>query len=173
MNTAAKKPARRTSVSNTAAIIEQAHALAKLVVPEALIGDSSPATEMAREAAKLMIDAALAADLNRARIECARKECEANGVEFLYGGAPYSLLPSNDPYADPARRMPVRYTEQGDWRDYSGYLCHDERTAKWVAAWITKYLDPRDSDGNPMKDRVHTIDGKGWLAVRSCYKIGD
>jgi hypothetical protein len=173
MNTAAKKTARTVPVSNTAVVIAQAHALAKLLVPEALIGDSSPATEMAREAAKLMIDAALAADLNRARIENARQECKANGVEFLYGGAPYSLLPSNDPYADPSRCCPVRYTQQDSWRDYSGYLCHDERTAKWVAAWITKYLDPRDSDGNPTVNRVHEITGKGWLAVRSSYKTGD
>lgn len=157
--------------NNTAAIIAQANALPKLMVPEALIGDDSPAMHRARDAAALMIEGAMLADLNRARIEAARKECEATGEEFLYGGAPYSLLD----YAcgDDSRRPPKRYTEQSDWRDYCGWLCYDERTAKWVAAWITKYLDPRDSDGNPMPNRVHEIPGKGWLAVQGAYKIGD
>ena len=155
--------------SNAAAIIAQARALPKLMVPEALIGDSSPGMERAREAASLMIEGAMYTDLNHARIDAARVECKANGTEFLYGGAPWSLLS----YGDADRRAPKSYTEQSDWRDYCGWLCHDERTAKWVAAWITKYLDPRDSDGNPMPNSVREIHGKGWLAVRSMYKIGD
>ena len=154
---------------NTAEIIAQARTLPKLMVPEALIGDNSPAMERAREAAALMIEGALYADLNRARIEAARKQCEADGTEFLYGGAPCSLLT----YGDADRRAPVRYTEQSDWRDHTGWLCHDERNAKWVAAWITKYLDPRDGDNNPMPNRVHNLGAKGWLAVTGSYKIGD
>lgn len=154
--------------SNTPAIIAQARALADFIVPEG--GSSgSPAVEMASKAAALMIDAALAADLNHARIEAGRKECEEKGTEFMYGGAPYMLLS----YGDADRRAPERYTEQDSWRDYTGYLCHDERTAAWTAKWIAKYLDPRDADGNKRPGYVRQIAGKGWLAVTGSYKIGD
>ena len=162
---------------STPAIIAQALAFQAALLPDAFIGDSSPATECARKVAAAMIDGALFRDLNAAMVKTAKAQCKADGEEFLYGGAPYTLL-ANDSYkSDGGREAPKHYTEQCSWRDYTGYLCKTERMAKWVAAWVAKYLDPRDADGNPSTGRVNEIhhDDKPsqWLAVTGSYKVAD
>jgi len=161
----------------TAAIIAQAHAFQKTLLPDACIGDNSPATECARKVASAMIDGALFRDLNDAMVKAAKAQCEADGEEFLYGGSPYTLLASDSYKSDGGREAPKHYTEQDSWCDYSGYLCKTERMAKWVAAWIAKYLDPRDADGNPSTGRVNEIhrddEPSQWLAVTGSYKVAD
>lgn len=130
----------------------------------------------------------------RALLNAAHRFHEALGVTFpdrttIPAAAAYRAMVDVILYRDLERAMaasgvefsladfPKRYTEQSDWRDYCGWLCTSERMASWVAAWIARYLDPRDSDGNPMRGRVNAIrmaDGScGWLAVSSMHKVAD
>ena len=67
------------------------------------------------------------------------------------------------------------FTEQTDWRDNCGFLVADERAAAFVAQWVTKYLDPRDADGNKATPIPRsTITGRaGFFVGHTSHKIGD
>lgn len=159
----------------TATIIANARALQDSILPGQKHAIANPAITELSDASRAMIAAALYRDLNAAMVNAARIECAKTGEEFLYGGAPYTL--QSGPWADVSRQAPTRYTEQSAWRDYSGWLCGSERMATWVAAWIARYLDPRDADGNPATGRVNKITCEGkpgmWLAVTGSYKVSD
>lgn len=68
--------------------------------------------------------------------------------------------------------MPKRWELTSGWRDYHGWECADERTARFVAAWCKRYTSTH-AGGDEKPGTYVEQRGEAWIAVTAVWKVED